>query len=173
MQSRPDHAGRATRTKPLTPAGDGVCAGPPEHTAGSATSRSFPWSASNRRRPRISSREPSGRSQAQVLPAARTPRFQGITVDVMTLASLRCTDVVRTEHHGQVLSCVRGHLKDGHRETVLFPGEIPPELPEPEDWASGRFRFREFAPRRLAHSGAGQHIRLDQALQFLIGDKFA
>jgi predicted YcjX-like family ATPase len=91
----------------------------------------------------------------------------------MTLASLRCTDVVRTEHHGQVLSCVRGHLRDEDRETVLFPGEIPPELPEPDDWASGRFRFREFAPRRLAPSASGQHIRLDQALQFLIGDKLA
>jgi predicted YcjX-like family ATPase len=111
--------------------------------------------------------------ELMVQPAARAPRFQGITVDVMTLASLRCTDVVRTEHHGQVLSCVRGHLKDSRRETVLFPGEIPPELPEPEDWASGRFRFKEFAPRRLLHSSAGQHIRLDQALQFLIGDKFA
>lgn len=110
--------------------------------------------------------------ELMVQPAARTARFQGITVDVMTLAALRCTDVVRTEHHGQVLSCVRGHLKDDNRETVLFPGEIPPDLPEPEDWASGRFRFREFAPRRLAPSAAGQHIRLDQALQFLIGDKF-
>lgn len=110
--------------------------------------------------------------ELMIQPAARAPRFQGITVDVMTLAALRSTDVVRTEHQGQVLSCVRGHLKDGQRETVLFPGEIPPELPGPEDWASGRFRFRDFAPRRLVPSAAGQHIRLDQALQFLIGDKF-
>ena len=95
---------------------------------------------------------------------ARRPRYEGITTEVMTLASLRCTDVVRTEHHGQVLSCVRGHLKDEDRETVLFPGEIPPDLPEPDDWASGRFRFKEFAPRRLHASAAGQHIRLDQAL---------
>ena len=108
-----------------------------------------------------------------IRPAARTPRYEGITTEVMTLASLRCTDVVRTEHHGQVLSCVRGHLKDGDRETVLFPGEIPPDLPEPDDWTSGRFRFKEFAPRRLVPSAAGQHIRLDQALQFLIGDKLA
>ncbi len=111
--------------------------------------------------------------ELMIQPAARAPRFSGITVDVMTLASLRCTDVVRTEHHGQVLSCVRGHLKADNRETVLFPGEIPPELPAPEDWASGRFRFREFAPRRLMASANGQHIRLDQALQFLVGDKFA
>jgi uncharacterized protein len=111
--------------------------------------------------------------ELMIRPAARAPRYEGITTKVMTLASLRSTDVVRTEHQGQVLSCVRGHLKDGERETVLFPGEIPPDLPEPDDWLSGRFRFKEFAPRRLVPSAAGQHIRLDQALQFLIGDKLA
>jgi predicted YcjX-like family ATPase len=111
--------------------------------------------------------------ELMIQPASLAPRFQGITIDVMSLASLRCTEVVRTEHHGQVLSCVRGHLKNEDRDTVLFPGEIPPELPEPEDWISGRFRFREFAPQRLRPSAAGQHIRLDQALQFLIGDKLA
>jgi uncharacterized protein len=111
--------------------------------------------------------------ELMIQPAARAARYEGITTEVMTLAALRCTDVVRTDHHGQVLSCIRGRLKDGDRETVLFPGEIPPELPEPDDWTSGRFRFKEFAPRRLVPSAAGQHIRLDQALQFLIGDKLA
>lgn len=111
--------------------------------------------------------------ELMIRPAARTPRFEGITTEVLTIASVRSTEVVRTEHHGQVLSCVRGRLKDEERETVLFPGEIPPDLPEPDDWRSGRFRFREFAPKRLLTSAAGQHIRLDQALQFLIGDKLA
>jgi hypothetical protein len=102
---------------------------------------------------------------------ARRPRFSGITVDVLALAALRATDTVRTEYQGQVLSCVRGRLKDEDRETVLFPGEIPPDLPEPEDWSSGRFRFRDFAPRRLRPGHPNQHIRLDQAIEFLIGDK--
>jgi predicted YcjX-like family ATPase len=86
------------------------------------------------------------------------------------LAALRCTDVVKTVHEGQVLSCVRGRLKDEERETVLFPGEVPAELPDAEDWTSGRFRFREFAPRRLVPGGVGQHLRLDQALEYLLGD---
>lgn len=111
--------------------------------------------------------------ELMIKPAARAPRYEGITTEVLTLASLRSTDVVRTEHHGQVLSCVRGRLKDQDRETVLFPGEIPPDLPEPEDWTSGRFRFKEFAPKRLTAAAAGQQLHLDQALQFLIGDKLA
>ena len=105
--------------------------------------------------------------------AAARARFEGITPAFVSLAAHRSTDVVRTEHHGQVLSCVRGRLKDEARETVLFPGEIPADLPSEEDWHAGRFRFRDFAPRRLRLNGAGppQHIRLDQALETLIGDR--
>lgn len=114
-----------------------------------------------------------------VAPAARAARFSGVRVEVAAIASLRSTDVVRTEHQGQVLSCVRGRLRDepgadgAGREVVVFPGEIPPGLPEPEDWRDGRFRFRDFAPRRLTPGGRGQHLRLDQALDYLIGDKLA
>ena len=105
--------------------------------------------------------------------AAARARFEGTTPTFVALAAHRSTDVVRTEHHGQVLSCVRGRLKDDDRETVLFPGEIPAELPSEEDWRADRFRFRDFAPRRLRLNGAGppQHIRLDQALETLIGDR--
>ena len=108
-----------------------------------------------------------------VADAAARARFEGITPTFVSLAAHRSTDVVRTEHHGQVLSCVRGRLKDDDRETVLFPGEIPADLPSEEDWQAGRFRFRDFAPRRLRLDGAGppQHIRLDQALETLIGDR--
>ena len=108
-----------------------------------------------------------------VADAAARARFEGITPTFAAIAAHRSTDVVRTEYHGQVLSCVRGRLKDDDRETVLFPGEIPAELPSEEDWQAGRFRFRDFAPRRLRLDGAGppQHIRLDQALEILIGDR--
>jgi hypothetical protein len=105
--------------------------------------------------------------------AAGSARFEGVKPAYVALAALRSTDVVRTEHHGQTLSCVRGILKGENRETVLFPGEIPADLPGPEDWQEGRFRFRDFAPRRLIPHGADkpQHIRLDQALETLIGDR--
>lgn len=102
---------------------------------------------------------------------ARNARLEAVPHEVMVLAALRSTEVVRTEHQGQVLSCVRGRLADGDRETVLFPGEIPHELPEERDWNEKRFRFRRFAPRRLAGAGPESHIRLDRALDWLIGDR--
>ena len=111
--------------------------------------------------------------EQMVSEAAGNARFEGIKPSFVSLAALRSTDVVRTDHHGQSLSCVRGILKGENRETVLFPGEIPPELPTGDDWSSDRFRFRDFAPRRLVLQGADktQHIRLDQALEVLLGDR--
>ena len=111
--------------------------------------------------------------ELMIAPAARRARFEGIRHDVLALAALRCTDTVQTEHQGQVLSCVRGKLKNHERETVLFPGEIPPELPTVEDFDSGRFRFHDFAPRRLEPRRKGGHVRLDQAIELLLGDKLA
>lgn len=109
--------------------------------------------------------------QLLIQEAARTPAIEGVEHEVMALAALRSTDVVRTEHQGQLLSCVRGWLADEDRETVLFPGEIPHELPQARDWTEKRFRFRRFAPRRLTEAGPDTHIRLDRALDWLIGDR--
>lgn len=105
--------------------------------------------------------------------AAGRARFEGVKPAFLALSALKSTDVVQTEHHGQLLSCVRGRLKGEDRETILFPGEIPPHLPEAADWDAGRFRFRDFAPRRLVlgSSDKPQHIRLDQALEVLLGDR--
>ncbi len=111
--------------------------------------------------------------EQMVFDAAGNARFEGVSPVFMAIASLRSTDMVKTDHHGQTLSCVRGLLKGEDRETVLFPGEIPPDLPVEEDWADGRFHFRDFAPRRLRQNGGDQpqHIRLDQALDVLLGDR--
>jgi uncharacterized protein len=111
--------------------------------------------------------------ERMVQEAGRAPRLEGVPVEVLAIAAVRSTDTVRTEHQGQMLSCVRGLLKDDRRETVLFPGEIPEDLPEADDWQGGRFRFLDFAPRRLWTYGARepQHIRLDQVLERLLGDR--
>ena len=115
--------------------------------------------------------------ETMISPARRNARFEAIDNDVLVVASLRSTDTVKTKYDGQILSCLRGHLvgRTDRRgeDTVIFPGEIPSELPNAQDWRDGRFRFRDFAPRPLQEGRPNQHIRLDQAVQFLIGDKLA
>ncbi len=104
--------------------------------------------------------------------ARREMRFDGVTTSCMALASVRSTEAVQARLDGQVLSCLRGLRKESHEEVALFPGEIPTDLPRPEDWNEDRFRFIDFAPRALPRAGLKpeHHIRLDQALEYLIGD---
>ena len=80
-----------------------------------------------------------------------------------------------------------GEIFDGNTEVATFPGDLPPD-PEPLFNGTMRsaacraraaeksdFRFLRFRPPKLEREGDGEpalpHIRLDRALQFLIGDK--
>lgn len=104
---------------------------------------------------------------------ANEAAFQGVEVKTMALSSLTCTQTVVREHEGRRLSFVQGTPKGRDQEVLLFPGEIPETLPRAEDWDSNRFNFMEFEPPRIAdpEAAALPHIRLDQVLQFLLGDK--
>lgn len=99
-------------------------------------------------------------------------RFEGASVETMAIAALKCTDSVVTEHEGRQLRCVRGVPVGRDRPTVLFPGEIPEDS---DAFPPGRERPYNFLPFRPP-DGLGRdprglpHIRVDQALQFLLGD---
>lgn len=99
--------------------------------------------------------------------------FQGVEVKTMALSSVTCTRTVVREHDGRRLSFVQGIPKGRDKEILLFPGEIPEALPRIEDWDANRFNFMEFEPPRITDPEATTlpHIRMDQALQFLLGDK--
>ena len=99
--------------------------------------------------------------------------FQGVEVKTMALSSVTCTRTVVQEHEGRRLSFVQGIPKGRDKAILLFPGEIPESLPRAADWDANRFNFMEFEPPRLTdpEATALPHIRLDQAFQFLLGDK--
>ena len=74
---------------------------------------------------------------------------------------------------------------DGGTETAVFPGDLPdkPSRLFKTDGLHGdqhenELRFVRFKPPKLEESAEGlklslPHIRLDRALQFLIGDRLA
>jgi len=116
--------------------------------------------------------------------------FTGADVKMIALAALRTTREIEASESGQALNCIAGvplpgerldgQIFDGREEVALFPGDLPEAsggvVRVPENSAGVRFlRFRPPAPRAAGFgaSPALPHIRLDRAIEFLIGDRLA
>ena len=110
----------------------------------------------------------------------------GARVDVIALASVRATREAEVREANSVLQAIAGvPLKgevigdvvfDGVREAVIFPGELPakPEHAIDSGFPKGSLRFVRFRPPLIEADERGlplPHIRLDRALEFLIGDR--
>jgi hypothetical protein len=115
----------------------------------------------------------------------------GATVDVAALASVRATReanvregrrqfdaIVGIPLRGEVIA---GETFDGETEAAVFPGELPSDpavaLAEAGSEAT-RLRFVRFRPPVASRGADGTpgvlpHIRLDRALEFLLGDRLA
>ena len=106
--------------------------------------------------------------------------FSGARTEAMSIAALRATteDMIRQEN--EELPAVRGRLLDG-RQAAFYPGELPadpaallhPAREGAQGWLDGDYAIMNFAPAPMtARPGDGPpHIRLDRAVEFLIGDR--
>jgi predicted YcjX-like family ATPase len=104
----------------------------------------------------------------------------GAQVDVIALAAVRATREALFRGEGGGLPSIVGTASpgewsdgrhfDGRTEMAFFPGDLPRDKMEGGDFRSIRFR-----PPALENTDDGipalPHIRLDRALQFLIGDR--
>jgi len=122
----------------------------------------------------------------------------GAHVDVVALAAVRATREAMVRRGRQQLPCVlgvpvagkaiAGEIFDGETEAAIFPGDLPDDPNEllrsdknafrglaTRDPQNADFRFLRVRPPALELTENGvavlPHIRLDRALQFLIGDK--
>lgn len=120
--------------------------------------------------------------------------FSGAEVDVKAIAAIRATREAMVKRNGDSLPSIIGvpqegemlddHLYDGREEIALFPGDLPenPQAlfrdPEEGDQAFDAIRFLRFRPPPVEVTAEGvslslPHIRLDRALDFLMGDRLA
>ena len=131
--------------------------------------------------------------------ATERAAFVGTDVLILPLAAVRATREVSIRRDGERLPGIAGvplagermggDTYDGDLEIALFPGDLP-EDPESifdlhgrsEEWPLAKeaptLNFLRFRPPRLERTPEGltlslPHIRLDQALQYLVGDKLA
>ena len=120
--------------------------------------------------------------------AVSRAQFAGAKVRVMGLAAVRATREAEMGEGAGRLPCivgtplageqVGGQLLDGRREVAVFPGDLPQSLEEAVADAPGarlirlpRFRPPLTVPTATDPSPPFPHIRLDRALDFLIGDR--
>jgi uncharacterized protein len=120
---------------------------------------------------------------------ARAEGF-GAEIDVIALAAIRATREAEIKHAGETLEAIigvpekgetiGGQVFDGVTEAAVFPGELPanPNVIFEGDAialaeADNDWRFVRFRPPLTQRGGPAPQIRLDRALQFLIGDRLA
>ncbi len=109
--------------------------------------------------------------QQLVQDAWQNAAFEGISMDCIGLASVQATQSGLVDHRGEKIPALRGHrLIDGEPLTV-YPGEVPPRLPGNAFWQQQGFQFEQFRPQQLDVDRPLPHIRMDAALEFLLGDK--
>jgi uncharacterized protein len=128
----------------------------------------------------------------RALTAKAIARAEGVgaEIDVIALAAVRATREAEIKTGGETLDAIigvpekgetiGGQTFDGIAEAAVFPGELPADpdiifdgdaigLPEADnDW-----RFVRFRPPLTQRGEPAPQIRLDRALQFLIGDRLA
>ena len=111
--------------------------------------------------------------------AKERAEFKGAGVGAISLAALRSTTEDRITHEGERLDCVHGVLEGGETPRAVFTGDLPDDparlllaAQSSRDWPKPRFIAQRFAPPVLVGKGFGlPHIRLDKAMEFLIGDR--
>ena len=120
-------------------------------------------------------------AEALLADAKSRADFAGATTKALSLAALRATTEDRVTHNGVPLDVVRGTLLDTGKAAAFHPGNLPddpsrllgPARDGAEAWLDGDYAVMRFAPQPLTlKPGEGPpHIRLDQAAEFLIGDR--
>jgi len=106
--------------------------------------------------------------------------FAGAETTAMSIAALRATVEETINHDGETLDCVRGTVVSG-KQAAFYPGELPDDPAQllgaardgAEKWLDADYEIMTFkpAPLTLRPGDGPPHIRLDKALQFLIGDR--
>ena len=99
--------------------------------------------------------------------------YLGADIATLAVAALRTTREAKAERDGEHLDCIEGVPVGSDEPVVVFPGLLPETMASVADVGAGRYGFTEFRPPpELGRDGSGlPHIRLDRALQFLIGDR--
>jgi len=95
-------------------------------------------------------------------------KYQLCQSEVLAIASVVSARVGQVMQNGQQVPCLQGRLQSTGEISTLYPGEVPISMPSAAMFAQHQFAFPQFLP--LVGNDVRHSLRLDQALQFLLGD---
>jgi predicted YcjX-like family ATPase len=109
--------------------------------------------------------------------------YSGAEIEVAAIAAIRATREASVKQKGETLECIAGtplpgeaiggSSFDGETEAAIFPGDLPADARKALDGSlEGSLKFVRFRPP-LPRDGGYPHIRLDRAMEFLLGDRFS
>jgi predicted YcjX-like family ATPase len=115
--------------------------------------------------------------------ASHRAEYAGAAIDVTAIAAIRATREARVKQRSNELECIAGTPEkgevlgdttfDGETEAAIFPGDLPGDPARAIDGSlEGALKFLKFRPP-VNEGKVFPHIRLDRAIDFLIGDRLA
>jgi uncharacterized protein len=113
--------------------------------------------------------------------AAQRADTTGASFDVAAIAAIRATREASITQKTETLQCIVGVPEkneivagikfDGEKEAAIFPGDLPEDSTAALDGRmEGKLKFVKFRPPLQKDTGF-PHIRLDKAIEFLLGDR--
>ena len=120
--------------------------------------------------------------------AAERASLSGAEVEALAMAAVRATREGTVTQGKDTLpviigtplkdETIDGETFDGETETAIFPGDLPASPDAILKPNGSQIRFVRFRPPKLERTAEGvtlslPHIRLDRALQYLLGDRLA
>lgn len=108
--------------------------------------------------------------------------YAGAATQSMAIAALRTTTETTIAHKGRKLECVQGRIAQNAKPVAFYAGALPNDPSRvlsaarlgATEWSGFTVRNQQFDPA-IFEKKAGEglpHIRLDKAVEFLIGDQF-
>ena len=98
--------------------------------------------------------------------------YDAIAMKTLAISSVKATQSGKSVYQGKEVPVIQGRNIEKEKVVTVFPGSVPDKLPEADFWQQNNFNFYAFSPQKaVSVHECLPHVRMDQVMQFLLGDK--
>jgi predicted YcjX-like family ATPase len=108
--------------------------------------------------------------QSLIIEKRRQAQFEGVETESTAIASIRTSQFGEVNQGGGKVPVLKGISLEG-KDMVIYPGDVPSECPAESFWKKQGFEFPRLRPMKSSKRSSCPHIRMDQTIEFLLGDR--